>query len=99
MNLLSISLAALALAASARADLTPPEQQTYQSLPQESQRAYLDTRNFVHIAEQVVSGKIAPLSLPDEPKDFDSSLVTAKEKALIDKAFNLKINAMLASLP
>ena len=95
MKALVLGLGLLAAVTAARADLTAEEQQVYQGLAPAAQKHYLATRDFVHTALRVAEGKADPLTLPNEPKDFDPTYVTPKEKAGIDKAFQLNITAMI----
>ena len=43
----------------------------------------------------MAKGQASALSLPDEPKDFDATYVTADEQKAIDKALDLNIAAMI----
>jgi hypothetical protein len=95
MKVLFLSLVLAGAAVSARAALTPAEKQVSQGLAPEAQKGYADTREYVHAAQKVAKGQASALSLPDEPKDFDATYVTADEQKAIDKALDLNIAAMI----
>jgi len=94
----------LALAAGLNSPLTPKEQQCYRDLSScysqltanESPSVYYTTRAYFHIAEQTVKGIADPRMFPNRIKAYyDAKFITADEQAIIKKALDVAIHAML----
>lgn len=86
--------------------LTPQERSCYENLSacysdltaEETPSLYFTTRLYFHICEQVVNGQLEPAYLPSRTKqDVDVKFVTADEDAVIQKALQMGISALLAA--
>ena len=98
--LLSLTSRAQALTA---AELTPKERQRYSSLSGEAANDFLITRDYVHKAYDVVAGRLAPASFPDEPDEFKPSYLfpgdakTPGDLKTLNTAIKMSLSAYIDS--
>lgn len=105
---LAAACACLALASSAsggallrpgqtlkQAELTPEERAYYDKLVggPRIQRAFLATRSYVRLAQEVVSGELPAIQLPDRPDDFDSKYLLSDETVMLNRALVVQLTA------
>ena len=94
----AVLLAAPALALTPR-QLTPREQQVYQTVKNDPNEAaaFLATREYVRKAQAVINGSLPAIKMPDKPANFEDQYLFPGEVDLVNRAVSLALFALMDS--